>query len=72
MEIINKIKYLWDENRTKNGIIKSLLENLKLMRNSTISDNMEEYFNKTENSEFIIPKKKSRQTRQASIKAFQF
>ena len=42
------------------------------MRNSTISDNMEEHFNKTENSEFIIPKKKSRQTRQESIKALQF
>ena len=61
-----------EENRTKNCIIKALLENLKLMQHPTISKTMYEDFDKKENSEFIIAKDKARQNKQKPIKVLPF
>ena len=42
------------------------------MQHPTISNTMEEEFDKTKNSEFIIPKKKARQNKQQPITMFPF
>ena len=70
--LLAEIKYLRDESRTKNCRIKTLLKNQKLMLHPTTSSTMKKDFDKTKNSESVIPKKKARNKKQEPIKTFSF